>query len=154
MIFIYFMMGLLMYKYEPFWQEVSVKSLILRWLIRPVIFVLINVNAKSISSCSSYMLIFLDLLSLFNVDLDPCPCRLLIDWLDSVLPLVVYWLIGYCFIPCRLLIDWLDRVLPLVVYEILNVFEICSRKFFIGYFLQVAGVFIHLVPKWKYGPSL
>ena len=24
------------YKYEPFWQEVSVKSLILRWSFRPV----------------------------------------------------------------------------------------------------------------------
>ena len=30
------MMGLLIYKYEPFWQEVIVKSLILRWLLRPV----------------------------------------------------------------------------------------------------------------------
>ena len=30
------MMGLLIYKYEPFWQEVSVKSLILRWPLRPV----------------------------------------------------------------------------------------------------------------------
>ena len=29
-------MGLLIYKYEPFWQEVSVKSLILRWLLRLV----------------------------------------------------------------------------------------------------------------------
>ena len=29
-------MGLLIYKYEPFWQEVSVKSLILRWPLRPV----------------------------------------------------------------------------------------------------------------------
>ena len=27
-------MGLLIYKYEPFWQEVSVKSLILRWPFR------------------------------------------------------------------------------------------------------------------------
>ena len=29
-------MGLLIYKYAPLWQEVSVKSLILRWLLRPV----------------------------------------------------------------------------------------------------------------------
>ena len=29
-------MGLLIYKYEPFWQEVSVKSVILRWPLRPV----------------------------------------------------------------------------------------------------------------------
>ena len=38
------MMGLLIYKYEPFWQEVSVKSLILRWPLRPVglLFVLQN----------------------------------------------------------------------------------------------------------------
>ena len=31
-----FMMGLLIYKFEPFWQEVSVESLILRWPLRPV----------------------------------------------------------------------------------------------------------------------
>ena len=30
------MMGLLLYKYEPFWQEVSVKSLILTWPLRPL----------------------------------------------------------------------------------------------------------------------
>ena len=30
------MMGLLIYKYEPFWHEVSVKSLIFRLLLRPV----------------------------------------------------------------------------------------------------------------------
>ena len=30
------MMGLLICKYEPLWQEVSVKSLILRWPLRPV----------------------------------------------------------------------------------------------------------------------
>ena len=29
-------MGLLIYKYEPFWQEVSVKPLILRWPLKPV----------------------------------------------------------------------------------------------------------------------
>ena len=34
LIFIYSMMGLLIYKYEPFWQEVSVISL--RWPLRPV----------------------------------------------------------------------------------------------------------------------
>ena len=28
------MMGLLLYKYEPLWQEVSVKSLILRWPLK------------------------------------------------------------------------------------------------------------------------
>ena len=31
-----FMMGLLIYKYEPFWQAVSVKSLILSWPLRPL----------------------------------------------------------------------------------------------------------------------
>ena len=38
------MMGLLIYKYEPFWQEVSGKSLILRWPLRPVglLFVIAN----------------------------------------------------------------------------------------------------------------
>ena len=36
LIFNYSMMGLLIYKYEPLWQEVSVKSLILRWPLRPV----------------------------------------------------------------------------------------------------------------------
>ena len=36
LIFIYSTMGLLIYKYEPFWQEVNVKSLILRWPLRPV----------------------------------------------------------------------------------------------------------------------
>ena len=34
--FIYSMIGLLICKYEPFWQEISVESLILRWLLRPV----------------------------------------------------------------------------------------------------------------------
>ena len=29
------MVGII-YKYEPFWQEVSVKSFILRWPLRPV----------------------------------------------------------------------------------------------------------------------
>ena len=29
-------MGLLICKYAPFWQEFSVKSLILRWQLRPV----------------------------------------------------------------------------------------------------------------------
>ena len=36
LIFIYSMMRLLIYKYEPFWQEVGVKSLILSWPLRPV----------------------------------------------------------------------------------------------------------------------
>ena len=36
LIFIYSMMRLLIYKYEPLWQEVSVKSVILRWPLRPV----------------------------------------------------------------------------------------------------------------------
>ena len=36
LIFIYSMIGLLICKYEPFWREVSVKSLILRWPLRPV----------------------------------------------------------------------------------------------------------------------
>ena len=30
------MMGLLIYKFQPFWQEVGEKSLILRWPLRPV----------------------------------------------------------------------------------------------------------------------
>ena len=36
--FIYYMMGLLICKYEPFWQEVSVKSSdsLLRWPLRPL----------------------------------------------------------------------------------------------------------------------
>ena len=38
------MMGLLIYKYEPFWQEVGVKSLILRWPLRPVGLLLDVVN--------------------------------------------------------------------------------------------------------------
>ena len=33
LIFIYSMMGQLISKYEPFWQEVSVESLISRWLL-------------------------------------------------------------------------------------------------------------------------
>ena len=33
---IYFMMGLLMCRYGPFWQKVSVDSRILRWPLRPV----------------------------------------------------------------------------------------------------------------------
>ena len=36
LIFIYSVMGLLICKYEALWQEVSVKSLILRWPLRPV----------------------------------------------------------------------------------------------------------------------
>ena len=36
LIFIYSIMGLLICKYQPFWQEVGVESLILRWLLRPV----------------------------------------------------------------------------------------------------------------------
>ena len=36
LIFIYSMMRLFIYKYEPLWQEVGVKSLILRWPVRPV----------------------------------------------------------------------------------------------------------------------
>ena len=39
-------MGLLIYKYEPFWQEVSVKSLILRWPLRPVGLLLEFVDRK------------------------------------------------------------------------------------------------------------
>ena len=34
--FTYSIIGLLIYKYKPLWQEVSVKSLILRWPLRPV----------------------------------------------------------------------------------------------------------------------
>ena len=34
--FHHWMMGLLIYKYEPLWQEVSVKSLIFKWPLRPV----------------------------------------------------------------------------------------------------------------------
>ena len=47
LIFIYSLMGLLIYKYEPLWQEVSVKSLLL-----PVGFLFINV----IISCWIYFL--------------------------------------------------------------------------------------------------
>ena len=36
LIFIYSMMGLLIWKYEPFWQKVSVESLILRWPLSPL----------------------------------------------------------------------------------------------------------------------
>ena len=36
LIFIYSMMVLLICKYESFWQEVMVESLILRWSLRPV----------------------------------------------------------------------------------------------------------------------
>ena len=36
LIFIYSMMGQLISKYEPFWQEVSIESLILRWPLRPL----------------------------------------------------------------------------------------------------------------------
>ena len=43
--FIFSMMGLLIYKYEPFWQEVSVKSVILRWLLRPVGLLLLLIGA-------------------------------------------------------------------------------------------------------------
>ena len=40
-------MGLLIYRYEPFWQEVSVKSLILRWPLRPVgFFFVTETNCK------------------------------------------------------------------------------------------------------------
>ena len=37
-------MGLLICKYAPFWQEFSVKSLILRWPLRPVGLLLSNFN--------------------------------------------------------------------------------------------------------------
>ena len=33
--YIFTLMGLLICKYKPFWQEVSVKSMILRWPLRP-----------------------------------------------------------------------------------------------------------------------
>ena len=36
LIYIYSMMGLLIRKYQSFWQEVSVESLILGWLLRPI----------------------------------------------------------------------------------------------------------------------
>ena len=36
LIFIYSMMGRLTCKYEPFWQEVTLGSLLLRWPLRPV----------------------------------------------------------------------------------------------------------------------
>ena len=36
LIFIYSMMELLICKYEPFWQEVNVQYLILRWPLRPM----------------------------------------------------------------------------------------------------------------------
>ena len=48
LIFIYSMMGLLIYKYEPLWQEVSVKSLILRWPWRSVGFLFNFVNVFSL----------------------------------------------------------------------------------------------------------
>ena len=35
-VFIYSMMEQLIFKYEPFWQEISVESLILRWPLRPL----------------------------------------------------------------------------------------------------------------------
>ena len=40
-------MGLLLYIYDPFWQEVGVKSLILRWPLRPVGLLLINQSSVS-----------------------------------------------------------------------------------------------------------
>ena len=36
LIFIYSMIGLLICKYEPLWQDVNVQSLILRWPLRPI----------------------------------------------------------------------------------------------------------------------
>ena len=48
-LYIYSMMGLLIYKYEPLWQEVSVKSLILRWFkaCGPLVFyMIVLINTK------------------------------------------------------------------------------------------------------------
>ena len=45
--FNYTMMGLLICKYEPFWQEVSVESLILRWPLRPVSLLFLISSYKS-----------------------------------------------------------------------------------------------------------
>ena len=41
--FIYYMMGVLICKYESFWQEISVYSLLLRWPLRPVGFLFLLV---------------------------------------------------------------------------------------------------------------
>ena len=76
LIFIYSMMGLLIYKYEPFWQEFSVKSLILRWPLRPVYLLFYSRNAifpvsgsvfvqdfmqffLQIKKCTSFLLLYL-----------------------------------------------------------------------------------------------
>ena len=62
LIFIYSMMGLLIYKYEPFWQEVVVKSLILRWPVRPVgLFLKKIIKHKTNTTCNSVWNYFLSL---------------------------------------------------------------------------------------------
>ena len=49
LIFIYSMMRLLIYKYKPLWQEVSVKSLTLRWPLRPVgLLLVINIYTTAL----------------------------------------------------------------------------------------------------------
>ena len=47
-IFIYSIIGLFIFKYEPLWQKVSIKSLILRWLLIPVglLFKFVNVFSQ------------------------------------------------------------------------------------------------------------
>ena len=52
---VYSMIGLLRYKFEPFWQDVSVKSLIIKGPLRPVGLLLYFVNVfslfRNISPC-------------------------------------------------------------------------------------------------------
>ena len=60
-LYIYSMMGLLIYKYEPLWQEVSVKSLILTWSLRLVILgptrpLMMSMNSSSCLSDTTRLL--------------------------------------------------------------------------------------------------
>ena len=66
---IYAMMGLLIYKYELLWQEVSVKSLIPRWPLRPV-----------------GLLFFLRITPVFNLEIGP-KWKILLKQFVSATPL-------------------------------------------------------------------
>ena len=66
---IYAMMGLLIYKYELLWQEVSVKSLIPRWPLRPV-----------------GLLFFLRITPVFNLEIGP-KWKILLKQFVSTTPL-------------------------------------------------------------------
>ena len=117
------MMRLLIYKYEPFWQEVSVKSLILRWPLRPMGLLSLDSNAFSLLY-AKFELIFFFKPPKFKklMIISRCYTNLTREWNRKMSEWYELQSLGQWCRGCVLLSKWWGRLcepcfLPLTLYS-------------------------------------